>query len=52
MRYTYEFEFYPGENSLLAIPFDFEGGTFGDEPSDTAEMAADWLRAQQTVHIW
>jgi len=43
MRYTYEFEFYPGEKYLLAVPFDFEGGTFGDGPKDTAETAADWL---------
>jgi len=43
MRYTYEFEFYPGEEYLLAVPFDFDGGTFGDGPKDTAEMAADWL---------
>jgi len=43
MRYTYEFEFYPGEKYLLAVPFDFEGGTFGEGPEDAAISAADWL---------
>lgn len=40
---VYEFEFYGDDGSVLAIPFDLEGATFGDDMDDAIESAADWL---------
>ena len=44
MQYTYEFEFIPGDKSIVVLPFDFEGATQGDGLKDAAEAAADWLK--------
>ncbi|MCL2529827.1 MAG: helix-turn-helix domain-containing protein [Coriobacteriia bacterium] len=44
MQYTYEFEVFESEGWLLAFPFDFDGGTQGEDWEDIAVMAADWLK--------
>ncbi len=45
MLYLQEFEVYMGESGLsLAFPFDYEGGTQGEDFKDALEMAADWLQ--------
>lgn len=42
--YTYEFEYVSEKGSVLALPFDFLGGTFGSDYADAALSASDWLR--------
>ncbi len=44
MVLVYEFEIFEDNGSWLALPFDFEGGTMGDDFQDAAAQAADWLR--------
>ena len=46
MAHVYEFEVFKGEDFLLALPFDFEGGTQGVDMRDVAEMAIDWLKLE------
>jgi len=46
MLYVYEFEIVRGEKYLLALPFDFDGGTQGEDEREVSEMAADWLKAE------
>ena len=38
-----EFEFYEEDGMFVAIPFDREGATCGDDFDDAVAMAADWL---------
>ena len=40
----HEFEFYPEEDMVLAVPFDLLGGTEGYDFDDAVSMAAEWLR--------
>lgn len=44
MTHVYEFEVFHDEEFLLALPFDFEGGTQGIDHRDLAKNAADWLK--------
>lgn len=46
MIHVYEFEVFKGEQFLIALPFDFEGGTQGTDMRDLADSAADWLRLE------
>lgn len=39
----YEFEFFKGDEYILAVPFDFDGGTQGRDLHDAVDMAYDWL---------
>lgn len=43
MVLVYEFEIFEDNGSWLALPFDFEGGTMGDNFQDAIAQAADWL---------
>lgn len=36
---------------LLAIPFDLEGGTQGEDEAETVRMAADWLRTEIEMRL-
>ena len=44
MFHLYEFELFEDEGWYLAFPFDWGGGTQGENLRDACEMAADWLR--------
>ena len=47
MLHVYEFEVFEGEGgAMLAFPYDFKGGTQGDDVRDVAESAADWLQCE------
>lgn len=41
-----EFEIYESGDMLVAIPFDFDGGTQGETLKEATEMAWDWLRTE------
>lgn len=40
----YEFEVFKGEVYFVAMPYDFEGGTQGEDFENAVRMAGDWLR--------
>lgn len=44
MFHLYEFEIFEDEGWYLAFPFDWDGGTQGEDLRDVSEMAYDWLR--------
>lgn len=46
MLHVYEFEVFDDDGVLVALPFDFEGGTQGADTREVAEMAADWLKTE------
>lgn len=46
MLAVYEFELFEDGGLVLALPFDFEGGTQGRDLKDASEMAADWLKGE------
>lgn len=46
MLYVYEFKIEKTEGALLALPYDFDGGTQGKDERELAELAADWLRVE------
>lgn len=46
MLYVYEFEVFREDGMLVAVPFDFDGGTQGRDTREIAEMAADWLKTE------
>lgn len=47
MTYIREFEFFPEEGTVMAVPFGLEGATEGAGLQDAVSMAADWLR----IHV-
>ena len=47
MTYIREFEFFPEEGAVVAVPFGLEGATEGANLQDAVSMAADWLR----IHV-
>lgn len=51
MLHIYEFEVVPGEQMLLAYPYDFEGATQGESFADACEAAADWLQLTVEHHV-
>jgi len=51
MLYMFEFEICQAKESLIAIPFDFLGGTEGKDEKEVAEMAADWLKMELETHL-
>lgn len=47
MIMVYEFEVFEGEGGkLVALPYDMDGGTQGEDMREVAEMAADWLQIE------
>ena len=46
MLHVHEFEVFEEDGLLVALPFDFEGGTQGMDTREVAEMAADWLKTE------
>lgn len=42
---VYEFEIVNDEGGYVALPYDFGGGTQGDDWEDLCLMVADWLKA-------
>ena len=50
--YVYEFEFFPSNGYIDAVPCgDWGEGTFGDDLADAVESAADWLRGTVDDHL-
>lgn len=45
MLHVYEFEVFEEEGMLLALPYDMDGGTQGEDFKDACEAAADWLQS-------
>lgn len=41
---AYEFEVFKGEFHLVALPFDLDGGTQGEDFDDLCDSVTDWLR--------
>lgn len=46
MLAVYEFELFEENGCVLAFPFDFDGGTQGENVKEASEMAADWLKGE------
>lgn len=46
MLCVYEFELFKDGNAVVALPFDFDGGTQGTDIREASEMAADWLKTE------
>ena len=46
MLHVHEFEVFEEDGLLVALPFDFDGGTQGKDTREVAEMAADWLKTE------
>lgn len=46
MLYVHEFEVFEEDGVLVALPFDFDGGTQGEDTREVAEMATDWLKTE------
>lgn len=46
MLAVYEFELFEDDGFVLACPFDFDGGTQGEDIKEASEMAADWLKGE------
>ena len=46
MFYTYEFEVFKSDGLLVAVPYDMDGGTQGEDWEDLGDMVADWLRGE------
>lgn len=52
MVYVWEFEFYPSNGCIDAVPCGGWGeGTFGDDLNDAVESAADWLMETVDDHL-
>ena len=52
MVYVWEFEFYPSNGYIDAVPCGGWGeGTFGDDLNDAVESAADWLAESVDDHL-
>ena len=45
MLHVYEFEVFEEDGYFLAVPFDMDGGTQGENYKEVAAMAADWLKS-------
>ena len=41
---AYEFEIFKDGDWLVAVPYDLEGGTQGEDFNDLCTMLADWLK--------
>lgn len=46
MFYSYEFEVFESDGLLIAVPYDMEGGTQGENWEDLDDMVSDWLRGE------
>lgn len=46
MLRVYEFELFEDDGLIMAFPFDFDGGTQGENVAEASEMAADWLKTE------
>ena len=46
MFYTYEFEVFESDGLLVAVPYDMDGGTQGEDWEDLGDMVSDWLRGE------
>ena len=44
MTCIYEFEFFEEDGAVVALPFDMDGGTMGENLNSAVAMASDWLR--------